>query len=98
MLTNNARCTREIKSAQKVDSFHQKIGLKYIRKELVKRYILIIALYGHGTGKLWKVDQKYLERFEMCCCSRMGKIIWTDHVKHVEILHAVKKTVITHIK
>jgi hypothetical protein len=36
------------------------------RKKLVKCYNWSIALYGAETWTLWKVDQKYLERFELC--------------------------------
>ena len=50
-----------------------------------------IALYGAETWTLRKIDEKYLERFEMWCWRRMGKIIWTDRVKNVEALHRVKK-------
>jgi hypothetical protein len=35
-----------------------------------------------------KVDQKYLESFEMWCWSRVDKLIWTDHVKNY-VLHTV---------
>jgi hypothetical protein len=31
-------------------------------------------------------DQKYLESFEMWCWRRMGKIIWTEHVRNEEVL------------
>jgi len=83
MVTQNARCTCEIKSTQKQVSFPQQIVLKYIGKELVKRYIWITALFVAETLTLRKVDQKYLESFDMCCCCcccrRMEKIIWTDH-------------------
>jgi hypothetical protein len=36
-----------------------------LRKKLVKCYIWSIALYGAETWALRKVDQKYLESFEM---------------------------------
>jgi len=39
---------------------------------------------------LWQVDQKYMEIFEICCCRRMEKIIWVDHVKDWEVLRRVK--------
>jgi hypothetical protein len=44
-------------------------------------YIWSIALYGAETLTLRKVDQKYLESFEMWCWRRM-KIIWTDRVRN----------------
>jgi ribosomal 50S subunit-associated protein YjgA (DUF615 family) len=45
-----------------------------------------IALYGAETWALRKVDQKYLESFEMWCWRRMEKISWTE-----EVLHRVKE-------
>jgi hypothetical protein len=40
---------------------------------------------------LRKVDQKYLESFEMWCWRRMEKISWTDRVRNEEVLHRVKE-------
>jgi hypothetical protein len=64
MITNDARCTCEIwdcddKSSiqQEESSFHQEIGLTF-NEEIVKCYILSIALYGAETWTLGKVDQK----------------------------------------
>jgi hypothetical protein len=45
-----------------------------LRKKL-KCYISSIALYGAETWTLWKVDQKYLEHFEMWCWRRMEKTV-----------------------
>jgi hypothetical protein len=104
MIASDARCTREIKSrtamakaAFNKETFHNKNGLN-LRKKLVKCYIWSIALYGAETWTLHKVDQKYLESFEMLCWRRM-EISWTDRVRNevlytVEgrnILHAIKK-------
>jgi hypothetical protein len=50
-----------------------------------------IALYGAETWTLGKVDQKYLESFEMWCWRRMEKISWTDRVRNEEVLHRVKE-------
>jgi hypothetical protein len=47
-------------------------------------------LYGAETWTLRKVDQKYLESFEMWCWRRM-EISWTEHVRNEEVLHTVKK-------
>jgi hypothetical protein len=56
MLTNNARCTCEIKSRIAIEKaafnkkkalFTSKMGLE-LRKKLVKCYIWSIALYGAG--------------------------------------------------
>jgi putative lipoic acid-binding regulatory protein len=68
MITNDARCTREMKSRiamakaafnKKKNLFSSKLDL-YLSKKLVKCYIWSIALYGAETWILRKVDQKYL--------------------------------------
>jgi hypothetical protein len=72
MITNDARCTREIKSRivmakaafnKQKNLFTSKLDLK-LRMKLVKSYIWSIALYGAETWTLRKMDQKYLERLE----------------------------------
>jgi hypothetical protein len=99
MITNDARCTREIKSRitkakpafnKKKILFTSKLDLN-LRKKLVKCYIWSVALYGAGTWTLRKVDQKYLESFEMWCWRRMEKISWTDRVRNEEVLHRLKE-------
>jgi hypothetical protein len=50
-----------------------KLDLNFWNKP-VKCYILSIAFYGAETWKLRKLDQKYLESFEMWCCRRMAMI------------------------
>jgi hypothetical protein len=62
-----------------------------LRKKLVKCYIWNTALCGAETWTLWKLDQKYLESFEMWCWRRMEKISWTDRVRKEEVLHRVKE-------
>ena len=73
MLTNDGRCTREIKSRtamakaafnKKKTLFTNKLDLN-LRKKLVKCYILSMALYGAETWTLRATDQKYLESFQM---------------------------------
>jgi hypothetical protein len=49
------------------------------------------CLYGAETWKLWAVDQKHLESFEIWYWIRLEKINWTDHVKNEEILLRVKE-------
>jgi hypothetical protein len=56
----------------------------------VKCCIWSIAGYGAANWTLQKVDQKYLDRFEMWCWRRMEKISWTDRVRN-EVLHRVKE-------
>jgi hypothetical protein len=79
MITNDARCKREIKYRISMAKaafnknnalFTSKLGLN-LRKKLVKCYIWSIALYGAETWTLRKVDQKYLESFEVSCYRRV---------------------------
>jgi hypothetical protein len=99
MLTNDGRCTCEIKSSiamakvaynKKRVLFTSKMDLE-LRKKLVKCYIWSIALYGAETWTLWAVDQKHLESFKIWCWKRMEKISWTDHVRNKEVLLRVKE-------
>jgi hypothetical protein len=99
MVTNDARCTREIKSRiavtkaafnKKKTLFTSKLDLN-LRKKLVKCYIWSVALYGAETWTLRKVDQKYLESFEMWCWRRMEKISWTDCVRNEVLYYTVKE-------
>jgi hypothetical protein len=39
---------------------------------------------------LRKVDEKYLESFEIRCWRRIEKIIWTDRVRNEEVLRRAK--------
>jgi hypothetical protein len=95
MITNNARCKREIKHRiamakaefNKKTLFTSKLDLN-LRKELVKCHIWSIASYGAETWTLQEVYKKYLESFEMWCWRRMKKISWTDHVRNEEVLHS----------
>ena len=68
MITNDARCTREIKYRNAIAKatcnskktlFTRKLDLN-LRKKLLKCYIWSIALCGAETLTLLKVDQKYL--------------------------------------
>jgi hypothetical protein len=96
MITNDARCTCEIKSrtAMAKAAFNKtkthvtsKLDLN-LREKLVKCYIWSIALCGAETWTLGKVDQKYVENVELWCWRRMEKINWTDHLKS-EVLDRV---------
>jgi hypothetical protein len=97
-MTNDARCTREIKSRiavakaafnKKKILFTSKLDLN-LRKKLMKCYIWSIALYSAETWTLRKVDQKYLYSFEIWCWRRMEKVSWTDRVRN-EVIHRVKE-------
>ena len=61
--------------------FTSKLELN-LGKKLVKCYIWSIALYDFETWTTRKVDQKYLESFEMWCWRRMENIGRTDSVKN----------------
>jgi hypothetical protein len=96
MITNDARCTHEIKSRiamakaafdKKKTLLTSKLDLN-LRKKPVNCYSWSIALYGAETWTLQKVDHKYLESFEMWCWRRM-EISWTDHVRNEDVLHRV---------
>jgi len=72
ILTNDGRCTREIKSRiamakaalnKKKALFTSKLDLN-LRKKLVKCYIWGMALYGAETWTLRAADQKYLENLK----------------------------------
>jgi len=97
MLTNDRRCTCEIKSRIAISkaAFNKKrtlltstLDLK-LRKN-VKCCIWGITLYGAETWTTRAVDQKHLESFEMCS-RRMEKISWNDHVRNEEVLLRVKE-------
>jgi hypothetical protein len=99
MITNDAMCTREIKSRiamakaafnKKKTLFTSKLDLNLIKK-IVKCYVWSTALYSAETWTLRKVDQKYLESSEMWCWRRMEKISWTDRVRNEEVLHRVNE-------
>jgi hypothetical protein len=73
MLTNDGRCTCEIKyrTATAKAAFNKKRALftskmdLQLRKKLVKCYIWNISLYATETWTLRAVDQKHLESFQM---------------------------------
>ena len=99
MLTNDGRCTCEIKCRiaiakaafnKKRALFTSTLDLK-LRKKLIKCYIWSIALYGAETWTIRAVDQKHLENFQMWCWRRMEKIDWTDHVRNEEVLFRVNE-------
>ena len=95
MITNDERCTGEIKSTNamakaafnKKTLFTSKLELCF-RKKLIKCYTWSIALYGAETWTLQK-DHKYVECFEMWWW-RMEKIGRTNRVRN-EVLQGVKE-------
>jgi len=99
MITNNARCTQEIKfridmtkaAFNKTKTvFISKLDLK-IRKKVVMCYIWVIVLYGAETWTFQEVDQIYLEGIAMLYFRRMEMISWTNHVRNEEVLQRVKE-------
>ena len=95
MITNDERCTGEIKSTNamakaafnKKTLFTSKLELCF-RKKLIKCYTWSIALYGAETWTLQK-DHKYVECFEMWWW-KMEKIGRTNRVRN-EVLQGVKE-------
>ena len=75
VLTNNGRCTCEIKSRivmaktafnKKKNIFTNTLELN-LRKKLIKSYIWNMAFYGAENWTFRAADQKYLESFETWC-------------------------------
>jgi hypothetical protein len=98
-ITNGATYIGKIKSRTAMEKaalnrkalFTSKLDLN-LRKRLLKSSIWSTALYGAETWKFWKVDQIYLESFEMLCWRRTVKIIWPGRVRsEVDLLHGVKE-------
>jgi len=97
MLTNDGRCTCEIKSrlAMAKAAFNEKKNLftstldLNLRTKVIKCYIWSMALYGAETWMLRAADQEHLESFEMWCF-RM-EISWTDRVRSEELLLRVNE-------
>jgi hypothetical protein len=44
--------------------------------------LFVVLKFGHFR----KVDQKYLESFEMCFWRRMENVIWTERVRNNKAL------------
>ena len=84
VLTRDGYSTREIKIRIAIvkEAFNRKLSLWTnkvnieLTKKLVRFYVWSIALYGFEVLTLRKLEQKYLESFEMWCWMRMEKIKW----------------------
>ena len=59
--------------------------------------ICSMALYGAESWTVRKVDQKYLESFEMLRWGKMEKISWTDRVRNEEVLLESRRRGISYI-
>jgi hypothetical protein len=93
MITHDAGCAHEIKYRitmakpafnKKKALFTSKVELN-LRQKLVKYYIWSIALYGTVMWTLQKVDQQYLESFEIWCW-RWIEVSWADCGRNEEVL------------
>jgi len=60
--------------------FTYKLDLN-LSKKVVKCSVWSVALCGAQIWTLQKVEQKYMECFEMWCFRRVEVIIWTERVK-----------------
>ena len=60
---------------RKISHLTSKLNIE-LRKKLVRCYVWGIALFGSETWTLRKLEQKYLESFEIRCWRRMEKIKW----------------------
>jgi hypothetical protein len=69
--------------SNKLKMFHQQTGHN-LGKELVKCNIWSVAVYDAEPWTLGKVDQNFLESFEMCWWKRTEKSSWTDRVRKWE--------------
>jgi hypothetical protein len=91
MITYDVRCAREIKFRiamafnKKERICNSKLELN-LRKKLVKCYMSYMTLYGAETWTLRKVDQKYLENFDMWGWRKMAKNSWANNVRNEEVL------------
>ena len=74
------------KAACNKKTFYQQTGFNKFTKETSKVVHLEHSLCRAENWTLWKVEQKYLESFEMWCWKKMESR-WTDHVKNEEVLH-----------
>jgi hypothetical protein len=68
--------------SKKKTLFTSKLDLN-LREKLEKSYIWSKAFYGAENWTLRKVDQEYLDSFEMWCSRRM-EISWTSCVGYEE--------------
>ena len=98
LITDNVKCTYEIKSRagmtkaaiNKKVFFTSKLDLN-LRTYLVKCFFLSTAVCGAEIWTLQKVDQKYLESFEVQRWRMMHKISCTYHVKNQELIQRVRE-------
>ena len=56
-----------------------------LEKELRKRAVWSVALYGAETWTLRRSKQKRLEAFEMWLWRRMERVKWIDKIKKIQL-------------
>jgi len=66
------------------------VGLN-TRKNFLKIYVWSVTLYGCVTWTISATEKKKLEAFEMWCCQKMHKIIWSGRVRNEEVLGRIKE-------
>jgi hypothetical protein len=97
MITNNARCTHEIKPRiaiaksrvqQEEDSFNLQNGPKFMEETVKKLHLEHSCCAGMCT---LRKDRKCLESFEMWSWGRTEKIIRSDRVRNEEVLYRIKE-------
>ena len=92
VLTRDGYCTREINMRIAKEVFNRKMSLLTsklnieLKKKLVRCYVWSIVLYGSETWTLKKLEQKYLESYEMWCWRRMEEIKWSGKVTNEQVL------------
>jgi hypothetical protein len=86
-VTNDARSACEIKSRLVMaKAAFDNVKTLNLRKKLVECYVWSIDFYGAEMWTLQKVDQKYLQNFEMWCWRRIEKTSLTNRMRNEEVL------------
>jgi hypothetical protein len=94
-VTNDAGCTREIKS--RIDITKAALNMRKrliltrrlylnLKKKLIKCHFWFIVRYGAENWTPWKLNQKYLESFEAWRWRRLEKLVLTDRFRNEEVL------------
>ena len=71
-----------------------------LRVRFAKCYVWSVLLYGCESWVIRRIEEKYLESFEMWLWRRMERIKWTDRVRNEEVLRRVgqKRTLLKAIR
>ena len=81
-------------------SLFDKQAKHWIQEEFVRSYVWNIPRYSSETWTLRKLERKYMERFEMWCWRRMGKIKWSEKDTDEQVLERIgkKRTLLNNIQ